>query len=142
MTVRSRGETALVVAVAGAIVVGLACAGTAAMLAIGLGGGGHGWVTPFFASGVLAFAYPLVLIRAALGPSPSQVGRVADGAVLVAALLCDIGLVQASRDEGLRYARQALDGLGTVLFIPWLLLWLGWQVLAAGQLLRRGWASL
>lgn len=117
--------------VVGGVLFGLCCAVVAQFLAFVFTGAGHGWVTPFFLSGLLWFAYPLVIVRAGLGRSRSRTGCAADWITLIGAVLSNVFLILQTLTEGEHYFWTAIDGLGLPFFIMWLATWLGWQVIAA-----------
>jgi hypothetical protein len=107
-------------------IVGLLIAAFALMLAVGMAGAGHGWVTPMLFSMGLFVAYPAVLLRlTATGPEWLVLDRVIVGL----AGLADVALLFATIQEGMEYFWRVF---GSVALMPilWLAIWFAWQGLA------------
>jgi hypothetical protein len=105
---------------------GLLIAAFASMLALGMAGAGHGWVTPFFFSMGLFLAYPAVLLRlAAIGPK----WFVVDLVIVGLAGIADLALFVATLREGTEYFWRVVDAFAWAPIL-WLLLWFAWQPIA------------
>lgn len=107
-------------------IVGLLIAAFARMVAVGMVGGGHGWVTPMFFSLALFLAYPVALLRlTATGPR----WVVVDLVIVGLAGLADVALLLATIQEGMEYFWRVL---GSFALIPilWLAIWFAWQAMA------------
>jgi hypothetical protein len=115
--------------VAGRIVLaitGLLIAAFALMLAFGMAGGGHGWVTPLLFSLALFVAYPAVLVRlTATGPR----WVVVDLVIVGLGGLADIALFLAAIQEGTQYFWRVFNSFALIPIL-WLALWFAWQTLA------------
>jgi hypothetical protein len=123
---------------AGAIIAGLLIAFIGHFLALGLAGAGHGWGSPFFVSFILWFAYPKVLLRFVAFQNPPRFGN--DLVMLFVAFAADAILVLATLEEGVEYIARIVRVNGTLsstLWIGgWLVIWFGWQLIAALNVLR------
>ena len=108
------------------VVVGLLGAATAQLIAFGMAGAGHGWITPFW------FSMPLwILVPVALCVSGIRGGypRGRRGFLIALALVgvaLDVGLVWATLGEGSKYFWQIMR-LAPLLAVVWLALFAGWQ---------------
>lgn len=92
-------------------------------LAFGLGGGGHGWVAPFFLSLPLLIIYPNVLIGAFEGGWAATPNW-----MVISSATGDVLLILSLAVES-RYV-VSVWAHTPVLFVAWLALWAAWQVLA------------
>jgi hypothetical protein len=100
-------------------------------LSVGIGGGGHGWVAPFFVSIPLLALYPLAFIAAFSRPRSTRLVW----ALLLAALLLNLFLLALTvLHEPGYFAASVRFAAGPVAL--WIALWLAWQVLAVMTLLR------
>jgi hypothetical protein len=105
---------------------GLLIAAFASMLALGIAGGGHGWITPFFFSLALVPAYPVVLLRlTALGPR----WFVVDLALAALAGIADAALYFFTIREGTEYFWRVVDAQAWAPLL-WLAIWFAWQPIA------------
>ena len=109
-----------------AVVAGLLIAAFAALLALGMAGGGHGWATPVFFSMGLFLAYPAVLLRL------TALGRqwfVVDLGIVGLAAAADLALLSGTVNEGTEYFWRVVE-MSAAFLILWLLIWFAWQPIA------------
>lgn len=117
------------------IALGLLLAFVAQLLAFAMMGAGHGWIAPFYASLLLWIFLPLTFAIA------SPFGRFRQGRrrrllmIILIGLIADVALVVATIQEGVDYFWTAMK-LGGAFVIPWLLIWISWQLVAALALAR------
>lgn len=104
---------------------GLLIAAIASTLALGMAGGGHGWITPFFFSLALFLAYPVVLLR--LG----AIGRkwFVDLIIVGLAAIADGALYFFTIREGVEYFWRVVHAQAWAPFL-WLAIWFAWQPIA------------
>jgi hypothetical protein len=115
----------------GAAALGLLIGAAANLSAFVLSGAGHGWNTPLWVSPLLLIVYPLVLARAVIAAASPRI----EYAVLLAAVASDIILAALAYREGLEYLWTEVR-VGGVFLVLWIAAWLGWQVVAALNLVR------
>lgn len=119
------------------IATGVALGLLALFLGLMLAGAGHGWVSSFFFSMILPLAYPAVLMR---DTAPARSWLPLDLLVVAVAIAADIGLMLSTMQEvesaGLRVLFFPGDPLRVLITALWLLLWLGWQLVALRCVLR------
>lgn len=122
------------------VATGLFLALLACFIGLMTAGGGHGWRAPLVWSFPLIIIWPLVLVR---DISPTRRWIVLDAALLVLAALLDIAIVQdliSFASVRLPRATQPIipgvDRSILPFFLVWILIWIGWQLLAARTLLR------
>jgi hypothetical protein len=107
-------------------IAGLLIAAFALMVAFGLAGGGHGWVTPMFFSLALFLAYPAALVRlTATGPRWVSVDLV----IVAVGGIADVALFLATIQEGTQYFWRVFNSFALIPIL-WLALWFGWQAIA------------
>jgi hypothetical protein len=107
-------------------IVGLLIAAFGLMVAVGMVGGGHGWVTPMYFSLALFLAYPVVLVRlTATGPR----WVVVDLVIVGIAAITDFALCFATIQEGMEYFWRVFGGFALIPIL-WLAIWFAWQGLA------------
>ena len=107
-------------------IAGLLIAAFALMLAFGMAGGGHGWVTPMLFSLALFVAYPVALVRlTATGPK----GAFADFVIVGLGGLADVALLFATIQEGTQYFWRVFESFALIPIL-WLAIWFGWQGIA------------
>ena len=116
-----------------AIAAGLLIAALAQFLALMLGGAGHGWTDPFFFSFVLFVTWPLALARI---PGPVGTSAYPDGIMLVLGAVTTLLLIVKTSSEPQYFWRMADQDGGVRVIIAWLILWFGWQIVTAVNLLR------
>lgn len=118
------------------IALGLGIAFIGQFIALGLGGAGHGWVTPFWASILLWPAYPVILVRtrkislAGFGSLKIEIP------ILLLAAIADVGLVHMTKNEGVEYFWKVVRFEGWTIVCVWISIWLGWQGIAVANLMR------
>ena len=126
--VRQRRGTAILWGVAG-LLAWLA----AQTLAVGVAGGGHGWMAPFHVSAPLALLYPLTLVRVFWGRTGAL--TLEAGLIVVAAALDLFLLGNALFDEPAYVAR--VSDQGALALVAWLVLWATWQGLLIAAVVRK-----
>lgn len=104
----------------GAVLSGVALAALAQMLALGMTGAGHGWITPFLFSATLFLLNPIALLRLAAGQTRTIK---IDVLLIAAALILDGALYVMTVREGVEYFWRV-----TPLNWVWLGFWSLWQV--------------
>jgi hypothetical protein len=103
-------------------VIGVGVSYVTIMFAMGLGGGGHGWVTPFFLAPSTAIFFPIAYFRLGSWRETNTLGNVI---MLILAAITVIALVIMTLNEGLRYFLAA-EGAGWL----WVAIWSSWIVAA------------
>lgn len=104
----------------GAVLSGVALAALAQMLALGMTGAGHGWITPFLFSVTLFLLNPIALLRLTAGQTRSIT---IDVLLIVIALILDGALYVMTVREGAEYFWRV-----TPFNWVWLVFWSMWQV--------------
>jgi len=124
----------------GAACAGIGAAAAAQIVSIAVAGGGHGWVEPFFFGPAMWLTLPLMAVRV----SQHSAGSVRFPAIEPLVLLVGLGLdtalcvatnrsiIDTGRDEFL----MAMS-LEWPIVVPWLALWLSWQLAALFLLYAR-----
>jgi len=118
------------------IILGLVVAFVGQFVALGVAGGGHGWVTPFWTSILLWIAYPVVLLRARRAFFAKRPSLKIEVSVLLGALAADAALMLLSVQEGVQYFWYVLRVGGGPIIAIWLAIWCGWQIVAAANSLK------
>ena len=116
-----------------AIAAGLLIAAFAQFIALMLGGAGHGWTDPSLFSIVLFVTWPLALARI---PRPAGTSAYPDRFMLVLGVVATLLLVVKTSSESDYFWRMADQDGGVTVIITWLLLWFGWQIVTAANLVR------
>jgi len=113
----------------GGIAIGLLLAFVAHYVAFALGGAGHGWTAPFFASVMLWIFLPLTFATVSpLGPY-RQGGGPYRLILISIALIADASLLFATFREGTEYFWKIMDLAGGFVIL-WLSIWTSWQLIA------------
>lgn len=118
------------------IVIGLACAAIAQFVGLLLGGAGHGWVTPFFASAALWVLLPIGFVFATPSTGYAASRKPMLIALAVIAVIANVGLIFTTIDQGTEYFSKVFQ-LSPPFVLGWMALWISWQIgiiwtLAAG----------
>jgi hypothetical protein len=103
-----------------------------AILAVLIGGGGHGWLTPRFSAGAIVLA-PLGAIAWCYRDRPMM--RTIARAVTALNLLLDAAVVIGTYREGLQYASQAFSNYAPAIMV-WAVVWVLWQIPPATAVTR------
>lgn len=103
-----------------AFLLGIPLALFTGILAIGLAGAGHGWITPLWISGAGLACFPLGVYALLRGRSMS---RNSIRGLFALAILTDLAVVMLTFNEGTRYFHG--DDADHLL---WIGLWLSWQM--------------
>lgn len=110
---------------------GIVCASAAQWFSYLLVGSGHGWIAPYYFSFFLFILYPSVFIRMTL-IKDNNINI--EYMLLISALILDFILLISIFNELVYFLTAiSLNFAG----ISWLILWLGWQVTAFGNLVRK-----
>jgi hypothetical protein len=113
--------------------VGIAAWLIAQTIAVGLAGAGHGWMAPFWLSMSLVALYPIVFIRAFASSSSSY-----DMVLILLAVAFVLDLLLVANITGVeRHYFLNVWQCAQCATVLWILLWLGWHVVAIVPLLTR-----
>ena len=110
-----------------AALLGVAYAIAVAFLALLCTGAGHGWMSGCISAygiALVPFAGVAWVYRGTFG------GRALAIVTLISVCALDIYLLNAAESEGFSYFEHAMSVL-PFLLLPWLVLWLGWQIALA-----------
>lgn len=116
----------------GAVIAGLLIAFIGQFVAFAMTGAGHGWITPFFVSPFLGFAYPFVLVRAVNVFSAGKASLRLEWIAVAVAVASDALLAWLTYREGIEYFQRLLGGFAEL----WISIWIGWQGVAVMNLAR------
>ena len=111
---------------------GVAYGVAVAFLALLCTGAGHGWMSGCISAygiALVPFAGVAWVYRGTFG------GRVLAIVTLISACALDTYLLSAAESEGFSYFEHAMSVL-PFLLLPWLVLWLGWQLALAAFIFR------
>jgi len=117
--------------IAGVVIAGVLLWLIAQMIAVGLAGGGEGWDGPAILSSALLVLYPLTFVRVVRWRHHARL----DAALLIVAAMLDGFLCYNIRIQEPGYFAMA-DDVAPGAASAWFVLWLGWQVVAAGAFVR------
>ncbi len=115
----------------GSALPGVVLGGATAVLALGMGGAGHGWCSAVV-SALSIVGAPMACIAWSRRETS---GVVLPYIVVAFALALDFGLCALTMQEGFEYARRVVDVMPGYVVL-WLLLFGSWQVLGFAALLR------
>jgi hypothetical protein len=119
-------------------VTGIMFAAVAQFLSLGLGGGGHGWVEPFFVGSAMWIMLPLMAIHLRWRAAGAETDSAVDGLVLICAVVLDGFLfVSTVYGTGSEYFLKVVDVGGLPWIALWVALWLSWQIAALFLLFSR-----
>ena len=113
------------------IVLGLFAGGVIDVLAIMLGGAGHGWCS----ATISAISVVGASLAAFAWASRGTTGRVSSAIAVLIAVGGDGWLVIETLREGVSYLKKAVESL-PVVFAVWVLIFIGWQALALVSVFR------
>lgn len=101
------------------LIVGIPLAIFTMMLALGLAGGGHGWITPFWVSivGLIGFPVGIYSLVTKEGVEPGFTG-----VALTVAALCDLAVLFLTFNEGTEYFGRTFP-----YNLLWVAFWASWQ---------------
>jgi hypothetical protein len=109
---------------------GLFAAILANVVAIGLAGGGHGWITPFWVSWPLLILYPVTVNRTSRQSWSGNSAIIIDCSLLLIGMVLDYLLVSMTYSEGIQYFHLVMQREGTWFVAFWGVVWVFWQGLA------------
>jgi hypothetical protein len=117
--------------VASLLICGLLLWSVTQFFAMMIGGAGHGWTTPFFATFPLVIIYPLIMIRAF---SLHEKNVLLEIVLIVLAIMMNVFVLRSSLEE-ISYFWK-IWGIGKFEIASWIALWVGWQLLTVYSLVR------